>query len=358
MSEIPSYLTSERDDRLEQALIADIDHGHQTFLEKGKINDLDFHLATLGLVDSWVGMTTRGWWLAGQPTTQNFRMYANEFFDASIQAEESSYDTADNAINLFGYESVLDYLADESLKRTSSERIQGYKPQNIENWIRRGSGYAAFPLQQNLLTRKNQPLVNPSTELLDETIVRVSCVSEALRAIKKRSLEINEMTIGKRQYIESMDGLLLEYDAYVRMLEHNRQNDGRSYWTVPAGPNLDYGPNNTGPKGDILLLVLDNIDPSRNTGVLIDVKSGLGSRSRNRKPIIKNGQARLTARHLGCVEDDDGKEVLNVGKICDDYIKKRNEYCFDERLVSKENRLKAAAAILHLDLNDFILESI
>lgn len=352
MTDPRSYLTSDRGLELRECLSNDIDRGHTDFLVSGSHNEVDFHLSVLGLMDVLLEDAI-GYWRLGEKTPRPFRKYARKLFEQGAVVELADKSFADFAIDNFGYEPVLDYLADLSMERTTSDNIASYHPQNIENWIRRGLGYSAFPLFKDLFSRKNRPESRPSASLTDEVIVRLACVSEMLRDVRSRALERHNFTVGKRSYIKSLDGLLFEYDVYLNILERLIDGNGVSRWALPSPPNIDYGPNNTFVKGDIIWLVFNKSNPADIRATLIDAKIGLGRRRYERRE-NKPGVIEVTAQTLGCVVLNEGELKLDLGALCDDYIGTRKNIFNNERLETKEGRLALAMSVLHLPISPFV----
>jgi len=356
MTDPRSYLTSDRGPELRENLSADIDRGHADFLASGSLNEVDFHLSTLGLMDVLLEDAI-GYWRRGEKTPRTFRKNARGILEQGAVAELADKSLANFAIDNFGYEPVLDYLADLSMEFTMSDNIASYNPQNIESWIRRGLGYSAFPLFKDLFSRKNRPESRPSASLTDEVIVRLACVSEALRDVKSRALERHDFTVGKRSYINSLDGLLFEYDVYLSTLERLNDGNGVSRWALPSPPNIDYGPNNTFAKGDIIWLVFNKSNPTDIKAMLIDAKTGLG-RKRYERRESKPGVIEITAQSLGCVVLNEGELKLDLGALCDDYIRTRKNIFNNERLETKEGRLAVAMSVLHLPISPFVRQAL
>ncbi len=356
MMEPRSYLTSDRGPELRESLSNDIDKGYTDFLASGSHNEVDFHLSTLGLIDVLLEDAI-GYWRRGEKTPRTLRKHARELLVAGADVELADKSTADFAIYNFGYEPVLDYLADLSMERTVSDNVSGYNPQNIENWNRRGLGYSAFPLYRNLFSNKAQPENKPSASLADETIVRLACVSEALRDVREHALQRHDFTIGKRNYLKSLDGLLFEYDVYLHVLERLIDGDKVSRWALPSSPNIDYGPNNSSAKGDIIWLVFDKRNPVNTRGLLIDAKSALGRKKYEQKG-GKSGVFEITAQNLGCVVLNDGELRLDLGALCDDYIETRKNIFNNERLETKEDRLALAMSVIHVPLSPFVRQTL
>lgn len=348
LAEVPGkHLTYLRADRFApefyEAISSDSERIFRAMKEGEEISPLDLHTTVQATIDLRIGAHLSTW---GDGKTVPWRQifYARRDFAKQHRQENKFADENAEVIADIGFDNSLAVLAVAGMLKVRSELNPGWNPHLLETWIRRGATYACLPLFTEFFTRRVAPVRGPSSRNVDESLIRLACVSETLRAVIGKVLDTPAIPASKRQYISGLSGLLIESDALTSFYEDGPTHEpGFGYWHFPAQPHMDFGPPSP-LKGDILTLRMA-ADKTQIGLQVFDMKLPPGqARS------VSEGVMQITSAQIGSTINDNGKVKGRAGIRCDDYLDGHLDAFEDTRYDSPTKRMARAVSILGISM--------
>lgn len=317
-------------------------------LDRGEHLPLDIDLMFMATLDMHVVMHLQGWQDGILPNRLDRRMHGI-VLDMVEKNTQRIYARNYEAIHDIGADAAIDLVAASAGQKFKSEVTKRWQPYGYEAWSHFGSAYSFLPAYRELLTAKRPP-ENPPSALL-ACLDRLACTAETLTSIRKRLIEGAERQ-GQVAYLESLGGLLTEYDVLMGLYEEEPSHyeyKGTS-WFLPAPINLDIGPGNK-TKADIVGIRFPRFGNSIRH-LLVDVKT-TRKMQQSKQPQAESSQLpiqRITASSVGAIAILGGRKVVGRGELCRQYIQ---DSAFNYRLEDPNSRLAMGLAVLGQDVLNY-----
>jgi len=207
---------------------------------------------------------------------------------------------------------ILDPVAYMSMSSIASNLYERWNPTFFEMWARTGAHYASGPVIHSFLGHRSRPKFGPKHKDQIQTLLNLTDVSFALRAVQKRVLAIAGDNSPAGRHFHSMSGLLNEIDGLVYLYEQTASTELARAWSFPASPNMDFGSANS-EKADLFTVVFGQEDIR---AMIFRYSVKMRNVKRNGKPPHNNINL-LGANTIGNCVLRDGEVVYEPGVLCD-----------------------------------------
>lgn len=338
-----SYLGSDRSDadRFVLAIENDISYLQNLTNNGERPHAVDSIMAGHARLDL-IFSTAMGTWAKGDCIPKSWRRHARRMAAEDTASMTRMTDINYQTLAKADYDTAVCVASNIALHTDKGDLQPDWGVTGLELWSRIGLRNAFALVQLDMMGRRGGKIVSgPDSKITYEALLDTALLSEFLNGMYDHLLAA-PLPARLRRKVESMQGLMLEYDALVGLYEMQGTatlSEGLMVWHIPTSPSIDFGAG-THDKADILTLGFDTKKMVFSHGH--DAKS----KHRSQQPGI--GKTVLSATLLGIEHVKDGEVRPDYGRICSNLLNSHLELYPGSLLHDPRYRMARAAAVIGL----------
>lgn len=286
-------------------------------------------------------------WLHGERVPR----HAIKRLRSATKDHERSFqeNTGDNYRELqrFSHEENIGIMSHQSMNKASGILQPDWRVSGLEFWSRTALRNAFLGVTLDMLSKRGGRVTTPpDSRTLYQSLLRTAVASETLNNMYAHLLDHEPAHSRNRRHLESLQGLMLEYDALIALYEDSWAEDPSSVtYNIPSSPSLDFGAGNH-PKVDLVSIYFKK-------GIPFDVGIDVKTKDRTQRS-ERAGKMILTAADIGCETVVDGKISCEYGRVAREFIDSHLSFNPHGAYTDPNYRMAVAIAAFGINLSEVI----